>query len=86
MPSGVAEACLQQCGGGQTGRGADPPRAIQPKEIGVTGLAREGTVFPLGEVWQEGSEGPMTELQAPLIESKPRRRRQQRDVVAETGF
>ena len=53
----------------------DPPRAIAPDEIGVTGFAPEGDVFPLAEVWQDVTGEPMPEYQAPLVPSKPARRR-----------
>jgi hypothetical protein len=46
--------------------GVQPPREIQPTDIGVTGFAPEGVVFPLAEVWQEVTGEPMPEVQAPL--------------------
>jgi hypothetical protein len=55
--------------------GAEPTRAIAPDEIGVTGFAPEGEVFPLTEVWQEVTGEAMPPYQAPLAQSKPMRRR-----------
>jgi hypothetical protein len=58
--------------------GAQPPREIAPDEIGVTGFAREGVIFPLAEIWQEVTGAPMPEVQAPLVTPKPARRRRRR--------
>jgi hypothetical protein len=54
--------------------GAQPPRGIQSDEIGVTGFAPEGDVFPLAEVWQEVTGEAMPPYQPPLV-GKPTRRR-----------
>src|SRR5262245_32056476 len=55
--------------------GAQPPREIQPNEIGVTGFALEGEVFSLAEVWQDVTGEAMPPYQVPLVPSKPVRRR-----------
>ena len=55
--------------------GTQPPREIAPDEVGVTGFAPEGEIFPLGEVWQEVTGEAMPEIQAPLAQSVKRRRR-----------
>jgi hypothetical protein len=55
---------------------ARPEREIAPDEIGVTGFAPEGDIFPLGEVWQQVTGEAMPPYQAPLEDApKPKRGR-----------
>jgi hypothetical protein len=65
--------------------GAQPPREIQPTEIGVTGFAPEGEVFPLAEVWQQVTGKEMPPYQASLAAEKPKRGRKKRNVDSEMG-
>ncbi|HEY7037088.1 MAG TPA: hypothetical protein VH482_37555 [Thermomicrobiales bacterium] len=55
--------------------GVEPKRAIAPDEIGVTGFAPQGDVFPLAEVWQQVTGEEMPAYQSRLVSEKPRRRR-----------
>ncbi len=55
--------------------GAQPPREIAPDEIGVTGFAPEGEIFPLAEVWQDVTGEAMPPYQPPLVRGKSTRRR-----------
>jgi hypothetical protein len=52
-----------------------PDRAIAPDEIGVTGFAPEGDVFPLAEVWHEVTGEAMPPSQPALVDATPGRRR-----------
>ena len=55
--------------------GAQPPREIARDEIGVTGFAAEGEIFPLSEIWQEVTGEAMPPYQPRLVSEKPTRRR-----------
>jgi hypothetical protein len=55
--------------------GAEPKREIAHDEIGVTGFAPEGDIFPLADVWQEVTGEAMPPYQAPLAQGTPTRRR-----------
>jgi hypothetical protein len=55
--------------------GAQPPREINRDEIGVTGFAPEGEVFPLAEVWQQVTGEAMPPYQPRLVSEQPTRRR-----------
>jgi hypothetical protein len=55
--------------------GAQPPREIARDEIGVTGFAPEGEIFPLSEVWHEVTGEAMPPSQPPLVQEQPPRRR-----------
>jgi hypothetical protein len=52
-----------------------PERAIAPDEIGVTGFAPEGEIFPVAEVWREVTGEAMPPFQPPLVQEKPAHRR-----------
>ena len=55
--------------------GAEPKRDIAPDEIGVTGFAPEGEIFPLAEVWQQVTGEAMPPYQPRLVSENPQRRR-----------
>ena len=63
--------------------GAGPEREIARDEIGVTGFAPEGEVFPLGEVWQEVTGQEMPPYQPSLPKEQPKRRRKPRPQPAD---
>jgi hypothetical protein len=52
-----------------------PVREIARDEIGVTGFAPEGEIFPLSEIWQEVTGKAMPPYQPSLVPEKPVRRR-----------
>jgi hypothetical protein len=54
---------------------AEPEREIAPDEIGVSGFAKAGEVFPLSEVWRQVTGEEMPPYQPRLVSETPRRRR-----------